>query len=117
MKTKNKNKTRDSVPFRLQGRALFPLQDRGRSTHKWALNGCSNLHELGAQLVDLTKITKRKKNHTWKNVLKPCRVENMTASCLLSNVEKRRFLQAALNRQEEVKPGTTARCSTLRPTE
>ena len=61
----------------MQGRALFPLQDRGRSTHKWALNGCSILHELNAQLIYPTKITKRKWYHTFKHVLSPCDVLNV----------------------------------------
>ena len=33
-----KNQNRDSVPRKVQVRGLFPLQDRGRSTHKWACN-------------------------------------------------------------------------------
>ena len=51
-------------------RALFPLGDRSRSTHKWARNGYAGLHELGAQLVltspDTKETTPAGKGHAYR---------------------------------------------------
>ena len=123
MKTKTRNNERDSVPNYLPDRALFPLRDRSRSTHKWAYNGFANLHELGAQLFWLhqkTKVTtpKGKRHACCLFSMLLCHVS------LSSKVEKGRFSSGQRGSREEkvilrpvVQPKTTRRVRPeIRPT-